>query len=76
MLLELERPREALAAYEASLERSPNRLNSLYGAGRAAELANDKKKAEAYYGKLIEVTAQADTNRPHIQHARTFLRTL
>jgi tetratricopeptide (TPR) repeat protein len=73
MLLELERPAEALAEYEAALERSPNRFNSLYGAGRAAELAGNKKKATAYYQKLLEVSAQANTIRPRLQHARRFL---
>ncbi|NIS61982.1 MAG: hypothetical protein GTO13_15195 [Proteobacteria bacterium] len=73
MLLELERPEDALAEYEAALKRSPNRFNSLYGAGRAAELAGDEKKARAYYQKLLEVAAQADTVRPRLQHARRFL---
>ncbi|NIS78838.1 MAG: hypothetical protein GTO14_01095, partial [Anaerolineales bacterium] len=73
MLLELERSEEALAEYEGSLERSPNRFNSLYGAGRAAELAGDKKRATAYYQKLLEVVAQADTGRPRLRHARRFL---
>ena len=73
MLMELERPKEALTEYETGLERSPNRLNSLYGAGRAAELAGDKKKAEVYYQKLFKLTAQADTKRPRLQDARRFL---
>jgi tetratricopeptide (TPR) repeat protein len=73
MLLELERPKEALAEYETGLERSPNRFNSLYGAGRAAELAGDKKKATAYYQKLLEVAAHGDTERPRLQHAHRFL---
>ena len=37
-LVLLEKPVEAIEAYEASLQISPNRFNSLYGAGRAAEL--------------------------------------
>ena len=41
MLLEIGRPAEALAAYEASLREAPNRFNSLYGAARAAELSQD-----------------------------------
>jgi tetratricopeptide (TPR) repeat protein len=73
LLLELERPSEALAEYQRGLERSPNRFNSLYGAGRAAELAGDKKKAEDYYQKLLKVAAHADTERPRLQHARRFL---
>jgi tetratricopeptide (TPR) repeat protein len=73
MLLKLKRPKEALAEYETGLKRSPNRFNSLYGAGWAAELAGDKKKAAAYYQKLLKVTVQADTKRPRLQNARRFL---
>lgn len=73
MLLELKRPQEALLEYKAALERSPNRFNSLYGAGRAAELAGDRDKAREYYQKLLAVASQADTQRPRLQHARRFL---
>jgi tetratricopeptide (TPR) repeat protein len=73
MLLELGQPREALAEYEAALDRSPNRFNSLYGAGRAAELAGDGEIAARYYGALIEVTAKADTERERLAHARAYL---
>ena len=41
MLVLLEKPVEAIEAYEASLQISPNRFNSLYGAGRAAELTGN-----------------------------------
>jgi tetratricopeptide (TPR) repeat protein len=73
MFLDLKRPKEALAEYETGLKRSPNRFNSLYGAGRAAELVGDKKKAAAYYQKLLKVTAQANTERPRLQNAVRFL---
>jgi tetratricopeptide (TPR) repeat protein len=73
MLLEMGRHKEAQTEYEAALERSANRFNSLYGAGRAAELAGHKKKATTYYRKLFEVAAQADMERPRLQHARRFL---
>ncbi len=73
MLLELKRPKEALAEYETGLKRSPNRFNSLYGAGRAAELAGDKKKAAAYYQKLLKLTAQANTKHPRLQNALRFM---
>jgi tetratricopeptide (TPR) repeat protein len=72
MLLVLERPEEALAEYEAALERSPNRFNSLYGAGRAAELEGDKGKAAFYYKKLVEMTANG-AERKRLQQARAFL---
>jgi tetratricopeptide (TPR) repeat protein len=73
MLLELGRPGEALAEYEAALERSPNRFNSLYGAGRAAELSGDAAAAVRYYEGLLEVTAHADTPRERLQYARAYL---
>ncbi len=73
MLLKLERPEEALPEYAAALERSPNRFNSLYGAGRSAELAGNEKEAVAYYLKLLEVADQADTERPRLRHARRVL---
>ena len=73
MLLELDRPAEARAAYEAALERSPNRFNSLYGAGRAAELAGDAAGATKHYRTLLEVAAHADTKRPALLHAKRFV---
>jgi tetratricopeptide (TPR) repeat protein len=73
MLLEMGRYTEAQTEYEAALERSANRFNSLYGAGRAAELAGNKNKATFYYKKLVEMTAHADTERERLQQVRTFL---
>ena len=72
MLLESGRYEEAQAQYLAALERSPNRFNSLYGAGRAAEQGGDANKAALYYRKLVEVT-DADAERERLQQAKTFL---
>jgi tetratricopeptide (TPR) repeat protein len=76
MLLELGRPADALVEYEAALDRSPNRFNSLYGAGRAAELSRDAAGAARYYEALVEVTANADTEGERLQHARAYLERL
>ena len=59
MLIEAKLPKEALEQYEMSLKRSPNRLNSLYGAARAAELSGDPEKAKQYYGKVVELTSES-----------------
>jgi tetratricopeptide (TPR) repeat protein len=56
LLLELNRPTEALAAYEASLGPSPNHLNVFWGAPRAAELAGDAEKASFYHARVVEMT--------------------
>ena len=72
MLLDIGYYKEALAEYEASLARSANRFNSLYGAGRAAELNGDKDKAVFYYKKLVEVTSE-DSKRERLLQAKAFL---
>lgn len=72
MLLHVSRPAEALAAYEASLERAPNRLNSLCGAARAAEALGATDAAERHYGRLLrQVKEESRLNCPQ---AAAFLR--
>lgn len=74
MLLELGQPRQALAEYEVALKLSPNRLNGLYNAGRAAEAAGEKPKAEFYYTALLKSTNNgANSARPEFAHARSFV---
>src|SRR6267142_670279 len=51
MLMEMQKPQEALAEYETSLRTDPNRFNGLYGAAQAAEMAHQKDKATAYYAQ-------------------------
>ncbi|MGH7507099.1 MAG: hypothetical protein ACRELX_15700, partial [Longimicrobiales bacterium] len=49
LLAELDRPAEALTAYEAVLIKEPNRARSTFGAARAAERTGDTAKARQYY---------------------------
>ena len=51
---------EVIEAYEASLEVSPNRFNSLFGVASAAKLAGDLEKAKLCYTKLMQLAADAD----------------
>ncbi len=73
MLVLLGKYPEGIKMYEANLEISPNRFNSLYGAGRAAELAGNSEKAKSYYSKLVQISARADSPRPEIGQAEKFL---
>ena len=73
MLLEMGRYQEAQVEYEAALERSANRFNSLYGAGLAAELSNNKSQAVSYYEKLVEITKNVNTDRMQLKHAILYL---
>jgi tetratricopeptide (TPR) repeat protein len=48
LLLDANRPTEALAMYGEALQRSPNRLNALVGAVRAARMVRDAPRARLY----------------------------
>ena len=72
LLLELERPADALAAYERSLKDSPRRLNTLAGAVHAAERAGDGERARRYAGELKALCG--DCKRPAAPRAKTAAR--
>jgi tetratricopeptide (TPR) repeat protein len=73
MLLELNRPQEALAEYEISLKTDPNRFNGLYGAAQAAEKSQQKQKAAAFYAQLVKNCASSNSDRPELERARTLM---
>jgi tetratricopeptide (TPR) repeat protein len=72
MLLELERPTDALKEYEASQQREPNRYRGLYGAAQAAAQSGNRDKARDYFSKLIELAGSGDL-RPEMEKARRYL---
>jgi tetratricopeptide (TPR) repeat protein len=74
LLLEVNQSAPALKEYEAVLQNSPNRFNSLYGAALAAELLGDHKKARAYYEKLAALCSHSDASRPELQKAKIYLK--
>ena len=47
MLLQAGKPAEALAAFEATMRKEPNRLNATLGAANAAAAAGDSRQGEA-----------------------------
>jgi tetratricopeptide (TPR) repeat protein len=73
LLLELGKPAEALAEYRSDLVASPNRLNGLYGAARAARLSGDAAAAKEYYQKLLAQCGKADGAREQLAEARAYL---
>src|SRR5580700_8205041 len=73
MLLESSMPKEALAAFEATLKKEPNRLDAYVGAARAAEKSGDPAKAREYYGKVVAIASDADKDRADVKDARLFL---
>jgi tetratricopeptide (TPR) repeat protein len=70
MLLTAGRARDALAAFETTMKKEPNRFRGVYGAARAAEAAGDRTKARMYYSQLLEIAREADTNRAELIAAK------
>lgn len=71
MLLELGLSQEALVEYEKSLHTDPNRFNGLYGAARAAELAQQPQKAATYYAQLLKNCDNGlHSDRPELARAK------
>ncbi|HEX6533721.1 MAG TPA: hypothetical protein VF041_03940, partial [Gemmatimonadaceae bacterium] len=64
MLLELHRPREALAEYRRTLAREPRRYRALDGARRAASAAGDRAAAGAFAAELRSLTGRATPVSP------------
>src|SRR6266700_175464 len=73
MLLELNRPQDALAEFETSLRIDPNRFNGLYGAARASEMVNQKQKAAGFYAQLLKNCQGSNSDRPELARAKTLL---
>ena len=73
MFLEAKQPTPALEAFEASLQLTPERFNSLYGAAHAAQLAGDRAKASAYYAKLLANCPKATADLLELREAKLFL---
>jgi hypothetical protein len=73
MLLERGMAKEALAAFEATKAKEPNRYHGFAGAAQAAEKLGDKAKAKENYDKLLSLTANADSDRPEVVAARKFM---
>jgi tetratricopeptide (TPR) repeat protein len=73
LLLEMGQAAEALREFEAALKENPNRYRGFYGAARAAAAAGNRQKAADYFAKLVALSKDADTERPELADAKTFL---
>ncbi|WP_235983869.1 hypothetical protein [Bradyrhizobium australiense] len=72
LLLETEQPAAALNEFETALKQTPNRFRALWGAARAADGAGNRQKASEYFGKLVDLARNADTERPEIRAAKAY----
>ncbi len=73
LLLEMGQAEAALAAYQHSMDRSPGRFNSLFGAAIAAEAMGDSDAAGAYFGSIVEMAAGSEVDWPRLRTAREYL---
>ena len=73
MLLQTGKPTEALAAYEATMRKEPNRLNATLGAADAAAASGDSAKARQYYTAAVALASDTSVTRPGVSQARAFL---
>ena len=72
LLLELDRPEEAVGKFEMSLQRMPNRPRSLLGLARALERIGDREGAAEQYEKL-NIIWDGRESFTGLQEARQFL---
>jgi Flp pilus assembly protein TadD len=73
MLLDRGMAKEALAVFEATMAKEPNRFNGYVGAAMAAQAMGDAAKAKETYGKLVTLAAGSNSERPTLAAARSFV---
>jgi tetratricopeptide (TPR) repeat protein len=73
MLLDRGMAKEALAVFEATMAKEPNRFNGYFGAAKAEQALGDTAKAKATYEKLVALAAGSDSERPTLAAARAFV---
>jgi hypothetical protein len=73
VLLEVGRPREAIAPFEQALRRNANRSLSVIGLARAAAAVGDEPTKRRHYEQLLANYNGADADRPELAEAKANL---
>lgn len=73
VLLKVGRYREAVAAFEYALVRTPGRSNSLLGAARAAAKLGDRRSATGFYRALLDNWKHADADVEGLAEAKAYV---
>ena len=71
MFLENNQPKEAAAEFDAVMKKEPNRFLAIYGAAKAADAVKQTTKAKGFYKQIVTMCAEAGTERPELQEARS-----
>jgi hypothetical protein len=73
MLLQLKQPNAALAEFQKTMAKEPNRFRALAGGAAAAAQAGHRAAARTYYAQLLAMCGRADTpGRPALEAARAW----
>jgi tetratricopeptide (TPR) repeat protein len=75
LLLDFNRPAEAVPYFQKTLQRTPNRPKAIFGLARAAQAIGDKPTATERYREFLTVWKNADPDRPEVSTAKAFLTT-
>ncbi len=73
-LPDLDRPREAIAAFERALWWAPNRSRAVLGLARALAKNGDRAAARTRYTQFLKNWASADSGRAELDEARRYVR--
>jgi len=74
LLLQVNRPKEAITWFNRSLTRTPNRSRTLFGLARAYRNAGDAANAKAAYKRFLTNYRLADPGLPEVIEARDAVR--
>ena len=73
LLLDLNRPAEAVPYFRRTLQRTPNRPRAIFGLARAAQALGDNTTARERYQEFLSIWKNADPDRPEVATAKEFL---
>jgi tetratricopeptide (TPR) repeat protein len=73
LLLDFNRPAEAVPYFQKTLQRTPNRPKAIYGLARAAQAMGDNAMATERYREFLTMWKDADPERPELSTAKEFL---
>jgi predicted Zn-dependent protease len=73
LLLQAGRPKEAIAWFERTLVRTPNRSRAVLGLARAAAKAGETAKSQTAYKQFLDNWRLGDAGLPEVAEARRVL---
>lgn len=73
LLLDLNRPAEAVPYFRKTMQRTPNRPKAIFGLARAAQALGDNATARERYQEFLSIWKDADPDRPEVATAKEFL---